>query len=283
MNDQLYPLDSNFQSQQSSKCDLLIHISSTRIAYAILDIVQEQIKVLFETPLTFEDEKTSVLERLDHMLDGDKRLKFHFRKTKFSIDTFKFTFIPQEIYSDKNLKEYTKFISPNIVSDTKVSHIKTAKIKNIFAIEPSLTSELSSRFNKPSIFSQANPFIEGVFKISKKDINTQLFLNVEPECFEAALLLNGKFHFYNFFDCRNADEFNYYLLAIIEQFGLNKTPTTITLSGQINENDDYYNRIQKYSDKVEFADIKHLISHPENFKNTSPHHYFSLISLNLCE
>lgn len=283
MNDQLHPIDSSFQSQHSGKCDLLIHISSTSIAFAIIDIVQDQLKVLFESPLSYDGDKASVLERLDNMLESDRRLKFHYRKIKISVDTFKFTFIPQEIYSENYFKDYVKFISPNLISDVCVNDIKAGSIKNIFAIDAYLQYELGSRFKKPSIFSQATPFIEGIAKISNNETYEQLFINMQPERFEAGLLHRGKLSFYNLFDCRNPDEFNYFLLTIVEQFQLKKAQATVTLSGQINENDEFYNRVQKYFDYITFANSNELISQHGIFNNTPSHHYFSLISLNLCE
>jgi hypothetical protein len=269
----IHLIDPNFQSQHSGKCNLLIRISKKRLSYAIVDQGHDELKVLFDSPVE-KDLKT--------LLDNDPFLKFHFHRVKISVESLKFTFIPKDIYSESDLDSYTHFIHPGRNSDILVKDIRSAKIKNITAFDKYLGKELLSSFTNPHIFNQANPLIESVLKHYRNAAETVLVLQFNSDSFEALIMKNNNFQYYNLFYIDSPDELNYFLLAIIRDFEIKNTDVVI-LSGDISENEEYYMRIQKYFSNISFADSKKLSLHSDIFKDIPDHQFFSLISLNLCE
>ena len=96
-------------------------------------------------------------------------------------------------------------------------------------------------------------------------------------------LKESRLEFYNIFEFANADEFNYYLLHIIESLSLETEQTHVTVSGKISDTDEVYKRLGKYFPILGFADSRVLLKYPEKFEEVHQHTYFSLLALDLCE
>jgi hypothetical protein len=284
MNNTINLTDEQFQLQHSDKCDLLIHLGSRNIAFAIIDKSQQQLKVLTDKPVHENDQHIPLIRRLDNLRESSLVLQQKFRRVKISVETPAFTFIPQELYSKDLLEQYDHFIRPEEGTELKISTIYSGGIKNITAIDSVLIKELNARFTQPLIFSSIHPFIESTLQIAKKDSSTQLFFNFDENAFEAAYYEKGKFSFYNKFEYETADEFNYFLLNIIQQLSIDLKNTALQLSGKIEHEDELVDRLEKYFDEINFAGIFHLVKVPSTIASqASLHNYFSLISLGLCE
>jgi hypothetical protein len=59
--------------------------------------------------------------------------------------------------------------------------------------------------------------------------------------------------------------------------------TPIILSGKVIENDEFYQRIEKYFKDIKFADSRLIVDHPELFNGVSSQTFFSLLTLDQCE
>lgn len=274
METRLQLIDENFESQQSGKSDLLIHIGQESISYAIVDKGREQLKALVDYQ--------AVLSDLNSIMQSDRHLKYFYRKIKIATNTFKFTFIPRDLYSVSEVGDYAKYISPKSSADVQVNDIRSFKIKNVMAIDADLQHTLSSRFQQPVIYSQANPFIEGACTVAIQPI-FNLCINIQPETLEMALIKDGYLLFYNIFEINSPDEFNYFLLLLIKQFDLNADNSAVKIAGKIELNDSNYVRLEKYFSAIHFADPRGFVQCSEAFDNVNFHQYFSLLSLNLCE
>lgn len=275
MNTKLQLVESNFDPQVAPQCDLLIQVGAESISYAVIEKGSDQLKALVEIEGSLKD--------LELLYTTNALLGYQYRKTKISVDTTKFTFIPREVFSDFYIENYAKFIQPRSASDLLINDIRGFKIKNLIAVETETQNILKSHFPAAAIFSQATPFIEGSWKISKDTVKNQLFVNIRQDSFEAVLIKDGQLHFYNIFECELPDEFNYFLLLIIKQFNLQTSDTMVVASGSIELKDPFYFRISKYFDNISIADVSLLIRYYETFELISLQKHFSLLSLNLCE
>ena len=273
METRLQLIEENFESQQSGKSDLLIRIGEGNISYAIVDKGREQLKALVEYKAGISD--------LGAIIQSDRHLSYFFRKIKISATTFKFTFIPRDVFSDSELKNYSRFISTGAAAEVLVNDIRPFRIKNITSFDADIRQNILTRFRQPALFNQATPFIEGAFRVYHQPA-VHLFINVHSETLELAVLKEGNLQFYNVFECSSADEFNYFLLLTIKQLDLPED-TSVTLAGKTDAIDAYYERVDKYFKTISFANPGVFIQHSETFDQVNLHQYFSLLSLNLCE
>lgn len=268
--------DENFQSQHAAKCDLLIKISASNFSYAVVDQIQDQVKILGSSGL--DDGMTTVLDR---EFSENPVFNFNFRKVKLAIESSDFTFIPDEVFDEEKVEEYAAFTSSARIDKLLSTHIRQAGIRNLFSIEDGLKKVVSEKFSDASLFSQAEPLIETAIKIYFMPLAQQAFIQVNGSNFEVLVLEGKNVKFYNVFQGSTANEFNYFLLFAINQLELDSRNTPLFVSGEILNGDERHQRVQKYFSDVQFADSSKLLRLPEALRQDS-HRFFSLLSLNTC-
>ena len=283
MNKLLYLSDDEVQSQLATKYNLLVHIGLETFQYAIIDNTRDQVKVLAEFEIPKVTNTAELIKAIEELPESSRQFKFSFNSVKISFDTSNYTFIPADLYVEGNRQDYGKYLSLTGTREIFVNNISSAEIKNVVAIETELSDALHRIFQKPKIYNQAVPFLEGIQKTLSREDDLVCFIDIQPGHFQVGLLKDFKLEFYNSFEYANADEFNYYLLNIIESLAVQIEQTPIVLSGQISKTDEIYQRIEKYFDNIRFIDSEHLRKYSDKFENVPPHTFFSLISLDLCE
>ncbi len=283
MNKLLYLSNGEVQSQLATKCNLLVHIGSDTLRYAIVDSVRDEVKVLAEYDNGKTASVTDLVKAIESLPESTKQFKYSFNKVKVSYDTFNYTFIPAELYAQDDVEVYAKFISIEDNAEVLVTNVRTADLKNVSTIDSRLHQSISRIFHNPKIFNQASSFLEGTKKNLGRDQESALFIDFSDGQFQVVYFKKSKLEFYNTFEFTNPDEFNYYLLFIIKSLSLKTEKTQATISGMITGTDEVYKRIQKYFATVSFADSRSLLKYPEGFEEVSQHTYFSLIALDLCE
>lgn len=277
-------IDNTLQSQTAAKCDLLINIGIRKLQYAVIDKVRDELKAIAEYELPEIISLNDLISAIEQLPETKREFKYPYNEIKVSFDSYKYTFIPELMFETENEHEYSKFINPSASDLILSNRIKSAQIRNIFAIDASFNAALSHMFHKPSIINQASSFIEGIKKTNPYKTNNCLFVDFQTGHIQIAYLKNSELLIYSLLECINADEFNYFLIHTIEVLALDLSSTKLILSGQIaKENDENYQRILKYFKSPLFADSKLLFSHPELFEILEPHTYFSLLSLKECE
>ena len=273
----IHLVDQDFLPKHSEKCNLLVRISDEKLSYSVLNQNDKQLKALVETAIN------PTLQGLKAAIAMEPLLQASYKKVKISIETSKFTFIPAEIYSEVDLASYAIFTYPLAKSTILVRSILSAGIKNISAIDEGLLDYLLAYFNDPLIVNQVNPLTEAALHLYPKSRQNRLFLQFNNSSFEALLIKTGQIEHYNLFKIETSEEFNYFLLAIINEFELSYANTDIVISGEITHDDDYCSKIQKYFSAISFADTSVLMRRTERFQHITAHQFFSLFSLNLCE
>lgn len=279
----LHLVDDEFQSQNAAKCDLLIHIGIESFQYAIIDKVRDELKALVEYQLPNISNQGDLIQAIENLSECNKEFKYSFSKIKISIDSYQFTFIPDEFYQTGNDEEYAKFITTNYQAVILCNPIPFAKIKNIIAIHSDLHLALNRIFQQPKIYGQASSFIQGILKTFKQNTEPSLYIDIHQKHIQFAYFKQSELSFYNIFDSINAIEFNYFILNIIESLKVDLDHTSIILSGQVMEKDELYQRIEKYFKDIKFADSRLIIKHPELFDEVSSQTFFALLTLDQCE
>jgi len=278
-NDPINFTDEHFQRQNSVSCDLLIHLDADSYSYAIIDKEQNSLKALVKKYFGQITDTFSAFDRLEILKAENDDVNLPFTRVKISVETKAFTFVPSELYSAADLPKYSKFIGAEPESGFLTADLKPFGIKNITAVDADLEVNLRNAFRNPIICSQATPFILGVFTLLDTANRKQLFLNFSRNCFEAVVIKDNSLEFYNTFEISNADEFNYFILNLIGQFNIDRN-LAVTLSGEINEQNELYERLQKYFEHLLFAEsaLTETVS-----SIPAPQRFFTLLSLRLCE
>lgn len=261
--------DPSFQTQHSGKCDLLIELFPSTCHYAVLDIGQDQLKIVGEATDFAAFAKEDILA------------SFYYRKVKVAVHTNKFTYIPEELFEEAHLPAYGKFIQANEQEDVLVQGIKSAKCMVVFAVEKTVLSAVHQGVHQPHFYHASSPLIEAACKFNKTEEGSTIALNFNADSFDASFLKEDKFQFHNSFPARTPDEFNYFLLQLVGTLKLDTEQTEWILSGQ--EQAAWVERLSKYTSRQRKADKTQFIRVSETFSGVAPEQYYLLTALSICE
>lgn len=273
----ILPKGFSLSREEAARCTLLIHFGLKDTSFCVLDD-QSQVKMIGEVSMRVQDE-----EELEKLITDFDILSFQFQEVKVSLDTFKFTFIPLIHYNSAFLDEYGRFVNPDEGESIALNRIPTAAVANVFAINTRFQQAILGRFQHPKIFTQVSPFLNGARRISQANAAFNVFVNVKSTAFEIGVIREEGLQFYNIFPLTSPEEFNYFLLLVLQQFQLTAENSILTISGRISENDMLFLVLKKYFVRIVSAPTEVVfILAPGLRALQSPVHY-SLLSLQLCE
>lgn len=268
--------EKDFSAEQAKDCELLFRVSADRLSYAIVNKQKNSLAALFDTVLIHP-----LAETFNQLVIPDPYIDFPFRKVKISAETFSFIFVPSGIFSGEHLSAYTNFVTSSQPSKLVTSHIPQAQLTSIANVGKAVLNPLTDKFPHAAISSQAEALIKG--GLSYPAERRTLILQFNTGTFEALLLSGNDIIFYNIFSTPTTDDFNYFLLLIIKQLELERSDTSVLLSGEIEKYSGNFRRASKYFNNISFADSTRFFSFPEAFRLVPVHQFFALLSLALCE
>lgn len=266
-NNSLLLVDPDFKADSSVNCQLLLKITNDSFSYAVVDEDSEQIKVIFD-----KQSCTNLPLDLKSAFETDQYLSKPYAAVKAAVHTLNFIFIPTEWFDGTDLSIYEKFLG----SDGKVYTKNHSQLgfNTIFSLNQKVKERLPKN---TTIYPQSSPLIALFDHLS----GDSLLIDFTASSFNVLFIKDGKINFQNHYESENAEEFNYFLLLIMEQLTLTES-TPVYLQGIINEDDDYYNTLLKYFNNLYFF----LPAEKQNSELLAdmPKHYFSgLLALRLCE
>jgi hypothetical protein len=283
MNKLLYFSEDDIQSQLAAKYDLLVNISPETFQYAIIDSVLHECKTLVEFEIPPLSTISDLIKAVENLPESHRQFRFAFNKVKISFTSSNYTFIPESLYLEADQQDYGKYLDLTDASELLVNTISSADIKNVISIDSHLKTALEGIFQKPRIYNQTVPFLEGVQKSLEREDGLVFFIDVQPKHFQIAFFKDFRLEFYNTFEYANADEFNYFLLSVIQSLEIQLEHTRVIISGKISNSDEIYKRLEKYFDSIRFIDSERLLKYSEKFKEVLPHTFSTLFNLYLCE
>jgi len=276
MNTSIQLIDPSFQTQHSGKCDLLLEILPSAIQFAVVDKGQDQLKVLYRI-----EDFSGDAEKFAELTELAPALQHHYRKVKVGIKSHKFTLIPEDLFDKSLLGEYAKFISNDEDDLILYNHIRAAKCMVVFTLPSKLVHLLRTQFHEPQFFHAAATNIEAGMKWAKVNDDILFMLHLTESQLECTCFKEGKLTFFNVFPARNADEFNYFLLNLINQLDFEMENTSWLRAGKRDQ--AYLNRLKKYSQRTIHTEESAFVKIEPPFDQLALPPFFSLTALSLCE
>ncbi|KLT67364.1 DUF3822 family protein [Pedobacter sp. BMA] len=266
-NNSLLLVDPDFKADATDNCHLLLKITNDSFSYAVLNKDSEEINLIFD-----KQGCTNLEQDLKTAFETDQFLSGKYLKVKAAVHTSNFIFVPDEWFDAKNISVYSKFLG----TDKELHTIPHAELgfHTIYSLNQKIENTLPEN---TAIYPQSSPLLA----LHKHISEDGLVIDFTANSFNVLFIKGGKIHFQNHYESESPEEFNYFLLLIIEQLGLSEI-TLVYLQGIINEDDEYYNTLLKYFNNLYFF-------LPAGTKNSElladmPKHYFSgLLALDLCE
>lgn len=273
----LHLKDKNYLPDQAGSCELLIKHNKHKLSYAIRNIQSNELYVIYDAALS-----DSMEETFAGLSAQNEYLNQRFEQVKVSSETFNFVFIPSELYAESSSPSFRNFVQSTKPTSTFTNTMLDGKVHTVSALEDHVITPLKKRFPNAVVYSQAEALIESALKSFANTSGLRVVIQFNTGSFEMVIVSEGEFIFYNIFSFENADDFNYYLLLIKQQFELQQD-TPVLLAGEIEKYSELYRRIARYFQHIRFSDSTSMIKHPDSFKLLPSHQFFSLLSMSLCE
>ena len=249
--------DEEFIRKNSLQCTLWIQLSEDESRILILDpknkiqwMEENQSKSIFSGDWIFSN--------------------LRFAETTIIISPDSFTFLPLEFKDKKD----TSTIRTFLINDGEVleSEIENTTISTYFNISSKL-SELKENTIDLQIIPSTNLLIQHALTLATDD-DELICINKHASFFELVYIKDKKIIFYNRYSNTTADDFNFYILSIFEQFSIQPAETFFYFTGNIEEEDEVYKRAAKYSSKLNFL---------SKSNDKADHQFFLLKQLSQCE
>ena len=266
-------VDPEFDPNTAPDCNLLLKITCDSFSYAIIDKCSRQLKAVFD-----QQECEDICFSIALALKQDSYLALPFKEIKTSVYTVNTIAIPNELYAEQDLNSYAKFFTEEQSDTLYTQPFAQFGFTSIFNLQQFIEDTLDTHLADAKRYEQNAPVLAMAATVN----SSSLILDFTAGSFNALLQKEGKLIFQNTFEIENAEEFNYYLLLLIQELDIDTAAVAVLMSGIIDENGDYHTCISRYFEHNSFNlppanDIDHAI-----LENMPAHYYSSLLALDLC-
>lgn len=227
----------DFDGQHATDYQLLVRVGAMESALAIVD-QERQLKYMatYNAP-----QEVSDLVALD------------FGQVKLAIDDSRYIFIPEEVYDETHLEHYVRYLPDDGVRDSVASDIPSIGIQFVHQTSRLHVEPFEERFPQLRLYPAMQALLTGVADQASRTKGTFVAIDVQSPWLHIAAFNSGDFVYGNDFEVYGVDDFNYYLLIVLNQLGKSDAGTTFCLSGDIAVEDNIHRTVKKYGNRVMFA------------------------------
>jgi hypothetical protein len=265
-------LDPDFDPNAVSRCVLLIRVTADSFSYAIIDKASNQLKAVYD-----QQECISPANDLAQRIKHDSYLSLPFQSIKVSLCTENSIAVPNDLFDAAKIHDYTQYFSEPQSARLYVQPSSNFGFTTIFSLTEFLEETLGSLANGKR-YDHSAPLLS----LASGKKSTALLLDFTVGCVHATYLDGGQLVFQKYYQTDNPEEFNYYLLLIINQLKINTGGTEVYLSGIIHHDDSKYNCISKYFKSIQFSPAGHDEMDSRILDDMPAHYYSSLLALDQC-
>jgi len=265
-------LDPEFDPHTAPQCNLLLKITKDSFSYAIINQEHKELKAVFD-----EQECKNTLQTLTRLLKNDPYLSYSFKEVKIAMTTDNCVTIPNKLFTKEALNSYINFFSNNH-SDTL--HIKPNyhfDFTAVFNLQQNIEAALDTHFETAKKVDHQAPLLSLAAKVENG-----LLFDFTALSFSILQVTEGKLCFKNTFEIINAEEFNYYLLLLLQQLEPALKDMPVYLMGIVNIDDDKHLILQKYFKNIQFTVPQNDKLDYTILEDMPAYYYSNLLAIDLC-
>lgn len=276
--------EENFVQKYTDTYNLSILVGVDRFSFLVSD-PQENLLLLRSYALP---ENIKVLgnigESIKDIYINDEVLKQSFHQVKIAILNQKSTLVPTELFDGEQKEIYLENVVQYPSSDTvSFDHVRPQGLVNVYAANTQFITQLYGYFPAAKVRHASTGLLFGNRKIAENRTGRQVFINVREGILQISLFDNKELLFHNSFTYQTSRDFIYYVMLVFDQFGLKPETNTVHISGQIVQDSEIYHLLYRYIRHLEMVPVPSYYKLGKKGNATTPHHYFDLYSLKLCE
>lgn len=265
-------IDPKFDPAIAKSCCLLVKVDFDSFSYAIVKRENKQVIALFD------EQECDGTQKLAERLKIDNYLSLPYEEVKLAFFTENHIAVPDDFYNENDLAIHTQFfVGPHTdnLYTQKQAHFK---FTNLFSLSQT-ADETANNY-----FADGKKYIgnAGLVKLAENIDEPALLIDFSVNNFKVIYIERQNLVFQQNYEIANTEEFNYYLLLIVNQLAINGQQTKVLLSGIIHQEDLNYNCLQKYFSEIAFLSIENTFD-LQALDDLPTHYYTSLLALYQCE
>lgn len=252
-------------------------------SFALLNIREQKYIALEYYDLQNCSNYSEVAEQIDGIIAQQDLLQQDFFSVATSISNSLNTLTPKALYKEENGKEILGFNQALLQNENESNDwLASIQAYNSYIIPQELERCFNKHFPNHKWKHHSSVFIESLLHQFKLQEASKIYLSVQNNHFEIAVLEGRKLKFYNGYCYRSAEDLIYYLLFACEQLDLNPDQIPLVISGEIEEESEVYKFLYKYIRNISF--IKRNPNYQYSFvlDEVKEHYYYKLLNLHLC-
>lgn len=246
-------MEGEVEKLPSAQLKLSILIGVDSFDYIISD-TSNQIRAFRSYAFDAGDQLAAVKQSLDR----DELLQRDYFSSRLTLLSSPCTLTPQNLFKPSAERAYLEQVV-DLPDDHKVLHrqLPAAQVYAIFAM-PSRLQELIQEKQPRLVFRHLTEVL-GNYALDQPGPADQLYLHWSSNRMSAVLIKAGQLHFSNSFSVPNNNQLVYYLGLLINQFALEQREIPVFISGDILEEDPYFETILRYFPNLDFAALPEQI------------------------
>lgn len=244
--------DKNYQK-------LALKVSLSGFSFAVIDVLSNKVLSLkeisfskFANPQNVEEcYKIAFSEHSELTQKYDQVIVLHHNNLS--------VLVPEAFFDPNNLGSYLQYNVKVFESDFfTFDALEKYQINTVYVPYVNINNFLLDVFSGFEYKHHSSILVEKLLDWSKNDDDKQMFVHFEENSFEIMVVQNQKLLFYNSFDFLTQEDFAYYLLFTIEQWGMNPEFFTLKLLGHIAEEGELFKMAHTYVRNVSLVDVSGL-------------------------
>jgi hypothetical protein len=259
--------------------ELSIQIHLNGLSFCILNRSSNSIEFLKTIEFEHKLNPSDVLEHLKAELSSNTMFSEDFDAVLVIHQNELATLVPKELYHENHKADYLKFNTKILRTDyiTQDDIVVNDSI-NVYVPYVNINNYIFETFGEFVYKHASTILINTILQKTKTSESPEVYININSSTIELLVVDKSQLLLFNVFDYNSPEDFIYYVLFVFEQLKLDAETTPVTLSGQVDKDDDIYNLLYTYIRHIGFiaTDFNFRISN--TIKNQNLHHHFLILN-----
>lgn len=276
----IYYIDSNFSSENSTQYILSIRYSTDGFSFCVHDS-NNKLLVFFHQPLE-QNSNEAIIAKASQIISDDPILNLKYKKVFVLSCQKNKMLLPAHAFYKNTLIEMFRLCFELHESDTLIyKKIEAINSYLIEALPRNFINFLSSRYQTISIIDSSYPFI--IYSMSSMLFNAHyLFIDIHEEYFDILLTHSNNILLFNSFSYGSVNDIIYYSLNCLQQCQVNQNDLQTTISGNLVNDPTLVETMNRYIPNIailNYAPLSQLVKN--NQLNNSI--FIHLLNIHKCE
>lgn len=272
MNPYISIFGEEFDAGKSSQYRLTIQFALGGLSYALLDTTTQTLVALDCYQSDLLSDSDDLFRTLERALEAKGLNDKGFEAVTCLADNRLCTLVPNAVFDDAEKNKYLEFAFQIPEGYTIIAEpVKAASCHNVTAWPKALQDKLAAKWPNALFTHTSSVFIDSVMR---SETANGVFLLVRNRDFDIVIKKEGKLLFFNNFKFNTKDDFAYFLLFAMEQYGLSGHDTPVCFSGLIRPASEIIDLCGRYVKDLSFAGDQHKLSVSQALKEVPFQYYY---------